>query len=70
MAVFSPKSAIFNLISEMAQNDSHVPPVIPAQFLLRMVVAVLGGCMGAVMQCQMTWTRRGWMLQPVRWPVR
>ena len=70
MAVFSPKSAIFNLISEMAQNDSHVPPMVLGQFLPGLVVVILGGWMGAVMQCQMAWTMRGWMLQPVCWPVR
>jgi len=54
----------------MAGFDSHVPPAIPAQFMPGLVVVVLGGWMGAVMQCQMTWPMHGWMLQPVRWPVR
>jgi len=54
----------------MAGFDSHVPGAIPAQFLLGAVVVALGGWVGAVMQCQIAWPRRGWMLQPVCWPVR
>jgi len=37
------KAPIFNLISGMAGFDSHVPGAIPAQFLLGMIVVVLGG---------------------------
>ena len=54
----------------MAGFDPHVPPAIPAQFLPGVIIVVLGGSEGAAMQCQMTWTMRGWMLQPVCWPVR
>jgi len=67
---FPRNPRIFNLISEMAQNDSLVPSAIPAQFLPGVIIVVLGGSEGAAMQCQMAWTMRGWMLQPVRWPVR
>jgi len=51
--LLSPKSAIFNLISEMGGFDSHVPPVIPAQLLLGLVVVILGGWLGLMLRCQM-----------------
>ena len=54
----------------MACFDSHVPPAILAQFLLGLVVVVLDGWLGLMLQCQMAWTMRGWMLQPVCWPMR
>jgi len=40
------------------------------QFLPGLVVVILGGWMGDVMECQITGPMRGWMLQPVCWPVR
>ena len=67
---FPRNPRIFNLISEMAQNDSHVPPMVLGQFLPGLVVVILGGWMGDVMECQITGPMRGWMLQPVCWPVR
>ena len=54
----------------MVGFDSHVPPVIPAQFLLGLVFVVLGGWLGRMLRCQMTWTGRCQVLQPVCWPVR
>jgi len=38
----------------MAGFDSHVPPVIPAQFLLGLVFVVLGGWLGLMLHCPMT----------------
>jgi len=38
----------------MACFDSHVPPVIPAQFLLGLVFVVLGGWLGLMLHCPMT----------------
>ena len=68
--LLSPKSAIFNLISEMSGFDSHVPGAIPAQFLLGLVLVVLGGWLGLMLRCQMAWTGRCQVLQPVCRPVR
>ena len=64
------KPRIFNLISEIRRNDSHVPPAIPTQFLFGLVFAALGGWVNAVMQCAIAWPGRGQVLQPVCWPVR
>jgi len=52
-ACFSPNSRIFSLISGMACFDSHVPPVIPAQFLFGLVFVVLGGWLGLMLRCRM-----------------
>jgi len=49
-ASFSCKSPIANLISEMVGFDSHVPPAIPAQFLLGLIVVVLGGRLGLMLR--------------------
>ena len=54
----------------MTRLDSHVPPVIPAQFLSGLVVVVLGGWLGVMLRCQMAWTGCCQVLQPVCWPVR
>lgn len=69
-ARFPAKSPIVNRISEMAQNDSHVPPMVLGQFLPSLVVVILGGWVNAVMQCAIAWPGRGQVLQPVCWPVR
>jgi len=68
--LFSRNSTIFNLIPERAGFDSHVPRVLPAQFLPGMIVVVLGGCIGLTLGWQMAWTGRCPVLQPVCWPKR
>jgi len=45
------------------------PMSIPAQFLLGLVFAVLGGWVNAVMQCAIAWPGRSQVLQPVCWLV-
>ena len=69
-ASFSRKAPIVNRISKMPLDDSHVPPAIPTQFLLGLVLVVLGGWLGVMLRCPMTWTGRCQVLQPVCWPVR
>jgi len=54
----------------MACFDSHIPPTIPVQSLPGVIIVVLGGQLGLMLRCQMAGPMRGWMLQPVCWPVR
>jgi len=53
----------------MARFDSHVPPAIPVQFLPGVILAAFRGWMSPIMQCQVAWPGRGWMLQPVHGPM-
>jgi len=67
---YSRNSRIINLISEMADFDSHVPPAIPAQYLPGLILAAFRGWMSVTTRFQMPQLVQSWVAQPVRRPMR